>query len=59
LSWISGSTINQFQIPNSPNQTTAFQPFGIATFDSSLLNENQFEQNYYDVLALQKKTDNG
>ena len=58
LSWISGSTINQFQIPNSPNQTTAFQPFGITTFNSSLLNENQFEQNYYDVLALQKKTDN-
>jgi outer membrane receptor protein involved in Fe transport len=58
LSWISGSTINQFQIPNSPNQTPAFQPFGITTFDSSLLNENQFEQNYYDVLALQKKTDN-
>ena len=58
LSWISGSTINQFQIPNSPNQTPAFQPFGITTFNSSLLNENQFEQNYYDVLALQKKTDN-
>ena len=31
LSWISGSTINQFQIPNSPNQTPAFQPFGITT----------------------------
>jgi outer membrane receptor protein involved in Fe transport len=58
LSLISGSTINQFQIPNTPNQTTVFQPFGITTFNSSLLNENQFEQNYYDVLALQKKTDN-
>ena len=26
LSWISGSTINQFQIPNNPGQPTMFQP---------------------------------
>jgi outer membrane receptor protein involved in Fe transport len=58
LSWISGSTINQFQIPNSPDQDPVYQPFGIPTFNSSLLNERQFEQNYYDVVALQQKSDN-
>ena len=58
LSWISGSTINQFQIPNNPGQPPMFTAFGMSNFNSSLLNENQFEQNYYDVLALQKKTDN-
>jgi len=58
LSWISGSTINQFQIPNTPGQVPAYSPYGIPTFNSALLNESQFEQNYYDVLALQKKVDN-
>ncbi|HUJ38400.1 MAG TPA: TonB-dependent receptor [Hyphomicrobium sp.] len=57
LSWISGSTINWFQIPNSPDQDPVYQPFGIATFNSALLNERQFEQNCYDVIALQKKSD--
>ncbi len=58
LSWISGSTVNQFQIPNTPGQTVNYAPFGLPTFNSSLLNENQFEQNYYNVVALQKKVDN-
>ncbi len=57
LSWISGSTVNHFQIPNSPGQAPVYQPFGITEFNSALLNENQFEQNYYDVIALQKKGD--
>jgi len=57
LSWISGCTINQFQIPNSPNQDPAFTPFGIQTFNSAALNERQFEQNYYNVVALQQKSD--
>ena len=57
LSWISGSTINQYQIPNSPSQNPAFTPFGVQTFNSSQLNERQFEQNYYDVIALQQKSD--
>ena len=58
LSWISGSTVNGFQIPNRPDQEPVFQPFGIPTFNSALLNERQFEQNYYDVIALQKKSEN-
>ncbi len=58
LSWISGSSINQFQIPNTPGQMPDYSPFGIPTFNSALLNENQSEQNYYNVVALQKKVDN-
>jgi outer membrane receptor protein involved in Fe transport len=55
LSFIAGSSVQNFQIPNSPGQIPVFPAFGIANFNSSLLNENQLEQNYYDVLALQKK----
>jgi len=58
---ISGSTINQFQIPNTPGldpPDPPFDPFGITTFNSAAVNERQFEQNYYDVLALQMKADN-
>ena len=58
LSLISGSTINWFQIPNNPGQQPMFMPFGVSDFNSALLNENQFEQNYYDVIALQKKSEN-
>jgi len=61
LSLIMGTAINKFQIPDVPGQpvgqmgnppvTTAF---GITTFDSSQLNENQTEVTHYGVLALQK-----
>ena len=56
LSFITGSSVQTFQIPNSPGQLPMFPAFGITDFNSSLLNEHQLEQNYYDVLALQTKT---
>jgi len=61
LSWISGISLQNFQIPNTPDlpptyTTIVGQP---NHFDSSLFNEHQFEQNYYDVIALQKKIENG
>src|SRR4029077_19661449 len=55
LSFITGSAVHTLQIPNSPGQIPMFPAFGISNFNSSLLNENQLEQNYYDVLALQRK----
>ncbi|MFA5955017.1 TonB-dependent receptor [Hyphomicrobium sp.] len=63
LSWISGVSVQNFQIPNTPGLSTN-TPFagnnGLPSyFNSSLLNENQFEQNYYDVIALQRKIENG
>jgi outer membrane receptor protein involved in Fe transport len=60
LSFITGSSLSQFQIPNNPAQVPAPGSLpvpGITSFNSSQLNENQFEQNFYNVVALQKKID--
>jgi outer membrane receptor protein involved in Fe transport len=58
LSLIAGTSVNNFQIPNSPgaalNGTVTPPVFGVSTFDSAQLNENQFEQTQYGVLALQR-----
>ncbi|MBS0251148.1 MAG: ligand-gated channel, partial [Proteobacteria bacterium] len=63
LSWISGVSVQNFQIPNTPGLSTdtGFQGTGglPSYFNSALVNENQFEQNYYDVIALQRKIENG
>ena len=55
LSFITGNSVQNFQIPDRPGQTPMFPAFGITDFNSSLLNEHQLEQNYYDVLALQNR----
>jgi hypothetical protein len=61
LSLIMGTAINKFQIPDVPGQSVGqmgnppiTDVFGITSFDSSQLNENQFEVTHYGVLALQK-----
>jgi outer membrane receptor protein involved in Fe transport len=50
---------SQFQVPNTPGLPPGMAPGGsnwvTGTFDSSTLNENQNEQNYYGVLAYQKE----
>lgn len=56
VSLIAGSSTNWFQIPNVtgaplfPGITSAF---GVSNFDSAQLNENQFEDSQFGVLALQ------
>jgi TonB dependent receptor len=54
LSFITGTSVASFQIPNSPGQMPQFTAFGVSNFDSSLINENQVERNFYNVVALQK-----
>jgi outer membrane receptor protein involved in Fe transport len=54
LSFITGTSVNSFQIPNSPGQMSQFTAFGVSNFDSSVVNENQVERNFYNVVALQK-----
>ena len=54
VSTIFGNTTNRFQIPNNPGQPPAFTAYGVSNSDSSMLNENQAEQNTFGVLALQK-----
>ncbi len=44
----------RFQIPNSPGIPQVFTLTGVPSFDSTLLNERQTEQNYYTILAYQK-----
>jgi outer membrane receptor protein involved in Fe transport len=58
LSLISGTFTASFQIPNTTNApvSSAITPpvFGISTFNSANLNENQDEDTQFGVLALQR-----
>jgi len=55
LTSISGISIQNYQIPNNPGQPPQFTAFGISDFDSADLNQRQFERNFYNVIAVQKK----
>jgi TonB dependent receptor len=61
LSLIAGTFTAAYQIPNNPGQPVGFagnppitSAFGVTTFNSALLNENQYEDTQYAVLALQR-----
>ena len=61
LSFIGGTSTSQFQIPDVPGQPVGFagnppvtSAYGISTFNSADLNEHQYENTQYGVLALQK-----
>ena len=59
LSLIAGTSTSAFQIPNTPGQPVGLNggvtsAFGVTTFNSALLNENQYEDTQYSVLALQR-----
>jgi outer membrane receptor protein involved in Fe transport len=53
LSLITGTAINHFQIPANPNQPQVFALAGVPVYPSAKVRDNQFEQNYFNVLALQ------
>ena len=55
LSLITGTSYSTFQIPNVPG-AALYPAFPAATFDSTMLNENQTEFTQYSVLALQRST---
>lgn len=57
------ASYSTFQVPNTPGQPSGTAPGGnqwnsdpsvAPTFDSTTLNENQLEQNYYSVVTYQK-----
>jgi outer membrane receptor protein involved in Fe transport len=56
LSVISGASYSTFQIPDNPNQV-ALGDFGSPTYNSLTLNENEVDQYYYGIVALQTKGD--
>ena len=58
LSFISGTSVNNYQIPNVPGMAPSFTVPGVSSFDSSQLNEHQFEQNYFNVAAFQQTIGN-
>ena len=64
VSLITGTAINNFQIPNVPGAPVGMlgnppvtSAFGVTSFNSALLNENQTETTQFSVLALQKSVD--
>jgi outer membrane receptor protein involved in Fe transport len=52
LTFLTGTSAAKFQIPNNSGQEPQFAAFGVDWFDSSRLNDNQVERNFYNVLAL-------
>ncbi len=56
LSIIVSGAYSRFQLPNIPGQTTNYTDDSLASFNSSLLDENQTEQSYYDIVSYQKKS---
>jgi outer membrane receptor protein involved in Fe transport len=62
VSLITGTAVNNFQIPNVPGQPigqngNVTNAFGATSFNSALLNENQTETTQFNVLSLQKSVD--
>ncbi len=61
LSVITGSSVSKFLIPDNPGQMPVYTDFvGItpSALNSALLNERQWERNFYNVAALQKSVGN-
>ena len=58
LSLISAASYSAFQIPNNPNQVP-LGDFGPANYNSSSLNENEYDTYVVNIAALQKKGTDG
>jgi len=58
LTFMSGTAVGNYQIPNNPNQPQVYPLPGFDNYNSSMLNEHQLEQNYYNVAAYQQTIGN-
>jgi len=54
LSFIAGGSNARYQIPNRPGQTPAFAVHGISDWNSSILDQRQWESTYFGIASLQK-----
>ena len=54
LTFMSGVSNAAYQIPNNPGQPANFTAFGLSTFDTTQLNERQYELSQFNVVAYQK-----
>ena len=57
LSAMTGTSTGQFQIPDNPDQPQQFAVDRVNSFSSANLNQRQFEQNQYGVVALKRQGD--
>jgi outer membrane receptor protein involved in Fe transport len=56
LSFIGGGASARFQIPNVPGQVPNFTVNGISSWNSSILDQRQWEDTYFGIASLQKST---
>src|SRR5262245_5890866 len=54
LSFIGGGVNASYQIPNNINQVPNFTVFGNSTWDSSILDQRQWESTYFGIASVQK-----
>ena len=54
LAFIAGGASSRFQIPNVPFQTANFAVNGQTDFNSSILDQRQWEKSYFAIASLQK-----
>ncbi|MBI2735042.1 MAG: TonB-dependent receptor [Rhodospirillales bacterium] len=54
LSFIGGGANARYQIPNNINQVPNFTVLGNSTWDSSILDQRQWESTYFGIASLQK-----
>jgi outer membrane receptor protein involved in Fe transport len=57
LSILTGTAVNSFEIPPEPGLAQQFTLAGVPNYPSSEVKENELEQNYYGVMALQGTLD--
>ena len=58
LSFIAGGASARYQIPNVPGQTPAFTVNNISDWNSSILDQRQWEDTYFGIASLQKSYQN-
>lgn len=58
VSLIAGGVNAAYQIPNTPGEVPAFTVNGIANWDSSILDQRQWENTYFGLASLQKSYQN-
>jgi outer membrane receptor protein involved in Fe transport len=58
LTLMSGTAVGNYQIPNNPGQPQVYPLSGYENYTSSMINEHQLEQNYFNVVAFQQTIGN-
>ncbi|MGY2046862.1 TonB-dependent receptor [Methylobacterium sp. JK268] len=57
LTYVTGTSVDRYQIPNRPGLVPSFTAFGQGDFDSRRLNERQREFTNFNVIAVQRSVD--